>query len=462
MQNNAGAVINYVQSHHDEYLAGFQELLRLRSVSTDPVHHQDVIDCAQWIVREATRIGLKNAEALPTDGHPVVYAEYLEAGEDQPTILFYAHYDVQPPDPLELWQSPPFEPTVHDGKLFARGSADNKAGVFVTLKAFEAYFSTLGRLPVNVKVIFEGEEESGSPSIERFLSQNKERLIADYLIVNDGTNAPDQPIVPAGVRGIISGEVKVQGPKQDLHSGSYGGWVQNPLHMVSRIIASFHDATGRVAIPHFYDGVDPLNDEEKNLLSRAVMNGAFMDEMIEESGVKSYWAEAVAPLGERMWAQPCIDVNGMQGGYQGIGTKTIIPAEASFKFSARLAPGQEPGHIQNIIDEHIKGFEDEWTKISITFESNARAVKSIPTGKAADAIKRAFVISWGKEPLIYPEGGSVPLLGIFDRDFDNMPILSMAYVTGGGGHSPNEFIYIDSFHRGIECAVWFLEFIKKD
>lgn len=461
MQDNANVVIKYVQSHRDEYLEGFQELLRLRSVSTDPVHRQDVVDCAQWIVREATRIGLKNAEVLPTDGHPVVYAEWLEAGEDQPTILFYAHYDVQPPDPLELWQSPPFEPTVRDGKLFARGSADNKAGVFVTLKAFEAYFSTLGRLPINVKVIFEGEEESGSPNIEPFLAQNKQRLKADYLIVNDGTNALDQPIVPAGVRGIISGEVRVRGPKQDLHSGSYGGWVQNPLHVASRVVASFHDEMGRVAIPHFYDGVDPLNDEEKKLLNRALTNRAFMDEMLEESGVKTYWAGAVAPLGERMWAQPCIDVNGMWGGYQGIGTKTIIPAEASFKFSARLAPGQEPEYIKKIVSEHIRGFEDEWTIISISFDIGARAVKSIPKGRAAGAIKNAYVRSWGKEPLIYPEGGSVPLLGIFDRDFDNMPILSMAYVSGGGGHSPNEFIYLDTFHRGIECAVWFLDFIKE-
>lgn len=459
MQDNATTVIEHAQSHRDKYLSGFQEFLRLRSVSTDPVHQQDVADCAMWIVREAARIGLKNAEALPTEGHPVVYAEWLEAGEDQPTILFYAHYDVQPPDPLELWQSPPFEPTIRDGKLFARGSADNKAGVFVTLKAFESYFSTVGKLPVNVKVMFEGEEESGSPSIEPFLTQNKQRLKADYLIVNDGTNAPDQPIVPAGVRGIISGEVRVRGPKQDLHSGSYGGWVQNPLHVASRIIASFHDSTGRVAIPNFYDGVVLLNDEEKDLLHRAVSNRAFMDELIEESGIKSHWAGAVASLGERMWALPCIDVNGMWGGYQGIGSKTIIPAEASFKFSARLAPEQEPDHIQNTVAEHIKGFEDEWTNISISFDSSARAVKSIPKGRAADAINHAFTKSWGKEPLIYPEGGSVPLLGIFDRDFD-MPILSMAYVAGGGGHSPNEFIYIDTFHRGIECAVWFLELMK--
>lgn len=459
MQATVSAILDHIHSRRDEYLAGFYELLRFRSISTDPACRLELNQCAQWIADAASRIGLKNARLIPTGGQPVVYAEWLEAGTNQPTVLFYAHYDVQPPDPLELWEHDPFDPILRDDKLYARGVADNKSGVYVTLKAFEAYLSVEGKLPINVKVLFEGEEESGSPSMERFLLENKELLKADYMVVNDGTNAPGQPIVPAGVRGIISGEVKIRGPLRDLHSGSYGGWVQNPAHVLGQIIASFHEASGRVAISGFYDGVEPLTPDEQELLRIAVENQAFIGELMEESGVTTPWAGEVAPLGERMWALPCLDINGITAGYQGIGTKTIIPAEASFKFSARLAPGQDPDHIERVFADHVLRFESAYIKISISFETNARGVKSIPKGRAADAINRAFTESWGREPLIYPEGGSVPLLGIFDRDF-KMPILSMAYVTGGSAHSPNEYIHVDTLLRGLRCAVLFLSYMK--
>ncbi len=459
MPPETAKLIDHVNAHHDEFMKGFYKLLRFRSVSTDPIYQSELNQCAQWIAHEASQVGLKNARLMPTGGHPIVYAEWLEAGPDQPTVLFYAHYDVQPPDPLELWEHDPFEPVLRGGRLYARGVADNKAGVYVTLKAFEAYFSIEGKLPINVKVLFEGEEESGSPNIESFLFENKELLKADYMVINDGTNAPGQPIVPAGVRGIISGEVKICGPQRDLHSGSYGGWVQNPAHVLGQIIASFHDPSGRVAIDGFYDGVEPLTSDEQKLLRLAVENQSFIGELMEESGVTDPWAKEVAPLGERMWALPCLDINGVIAGYQGIGSKTIIPAEASFKFSARLAPGQDPDHIEQVFAAHVMRFENKHIKISISFETHARGVKSIPKGRAADAINRAFAESWGKEPLIYPEGGSVPLLGIFDRDF-KMPILSMAYVTGGSAHSPNEYIHVDTLLHGVQCAVLFLFYMK--
>ena len=440
--------IDYLHETHDKMLEDYKELLRFPSISADPAHAADVRDCAAWIVEQLQAMGFDNCEAIATAGHPVVYGEWLKAGADKPTVLVYSHYDVQPIDPLPLWRSEPFEGLIRDGQMIARGASDNKAGIWGNLKTFEALLKANGGLPVNVKIMFEGEEESGSPSIEDFVAANKDRLQADVLLNCDGDFDPDNPCLYYAGRGIVSAEVKVSGPQADIHSGSYGGLVQNPLHVAGRIIGSFHDAQGRIQLPGYYDDVKEVSQAEKARIAA----GFPADEMQEKAGVEQFWADAIAPVSERATVYPTLDVNGMWGGYQGPGSKTIIPAEAGFKITMRLAPDQDPRVVSQTLKNYVQGFATDAVKVECKIGEEAWYFQLVTEGPYLEAVQDAIESTVSKRAQLVRTGGSIPILGVFNR-FIGLPITAFAYGKGEGIHSPNESLDIDSFFIALEAAV---------
>lgn len=448
--------IAHAHDHYEQYLEGFKALLRIPSVSTDPAHTADVQHAAEWLVMEMSRIGLTNCQAIASEGHPVVYGEWLAAGADKPTILVYAHYDVQPVDPLDLWESPPFEPTVRDGRLYARGVIDDKCGAFINLKAFESIFETQGKLPVNVKIFFEGEEESGSPSMEPFVIAQKELLAADVLLISDGGSLPEQPLTITSVRGIVDAQVRVTGPQTDLHSGTFGGVVHNPAHLVGKMIAALHDEEGWVQIPGFYDDVLPLEPHEKERLPE--QEKALIPRHQEQAGVKAFWGPADYSYLERSTALPTCDVNGLTSGYQGPGMKTIIPSTASFKASMRLVPNQDPHDIARKFETFIKSFATETLDIEVAMGGMSRGVQLLSQGPVVEAISKAFEAVWGKRPLLYRQGGSVPIIGTFHHELQ-MPITTLGYGVGANGHAPNEYYVLDYFQKNIDTAIHFYNYL---
>ncbi len=449
--------VAYAHQSSSRYLEQFNELLRIPSISTDPAHKMDVARAADWIVTEMQRIGLSNARAIPTSAHPVVYGEWLGAGTQSPTILFYAHYDVQPVDPLELWETPPFEPAIRQGNLYARGVIDNKCGVVVNLQAVESMLGAVGKLPVNCKFIFEGEEESGSPSMEPFVKAHKELLSADLLVSSDGGSYDkDLPKVFSSLRGLVTAEVRITGPITDLHSGSYGGVVHNPAHLAARIIAAAHDNQGRIQIPGFYDAVRPLSAAQLEDLK--TQEKYILAQSRQETGLDVFWGVPEYTFLERQTAQPTFDVNGLYSGYQGAGSKTIIPARAGFKVSMRLVANQDPGDIAEKFSAFVSRFSSETLDIQTQVTSLCWPVQALFDGPCIEAVQRAFEATWGKRALLYRQGGSIPIMGMMQREL-RVPITNFGYGNGGNGHAPNEFCRLEHFFRGIDAAIHFYHYI---
>lgn len=442
------AAIAYNRAHRDQFMEHYKELLHFPSISADPAYKEDVKACAGWIVAELRRIGFDNCRTIPTSGHPVVYGEWLKAGDDKPTVLVYSHYDVQPVDPLHLWESEPFEAEIRDGRMFARGVSDNKAGVWGNLKVFESMLSANGELPLNIKVMFEGEEESGSPSMEPFVDSNKDLLKADVMLNCDGGFKPQNPRLSYAGRGIVSAEVRVKGPKADLHSGKFGGIVQNPLHVAGKIIGSFHDEEGRIQLPGYYDDVKAVSDSEKE----RILSGFQPMIMQEESGISDFWAKSIASDAERSTVYPTLDINGMWGGYQGAGNKTIIPAEAGFKVTMRLVPDQDPHKIAQIFKEYVEAFSTEGVKVSVEIGEEAWYFALETEGAFLEAVQTAIEDTIDKRAQLVRTGGSIPILGMFNR-LISVPITAYGYGDGENIHSPNENIKLDSFYLGMEGAI---------
>jgi acetylornithine deacetylase/succinyl-diaminopimelate desuccinylase-like protein len=442
--------VAHAHDNCERYLKGFSDLLRIPSVSTDPAYAEEVGRAAGWLVAEMERIGLANCQAMPSDGHPVVYGEWLEAGDDCPTVMVYAHYDVQPVGPLELWASPPFEPTVREGKLFARGAIDDKCGAYINLKAFESMFETSGSLPLNIKVFFEGEEEAASPTTGAFIAQNRDLLGADLLLVSDGGSWPDQPLCATSARGIVAGEVLVTGPKRDLHSGSYGGFVHNPTHLVAEIIAAFHDAEGRIQIPGYYDDVRPVEPVIAEQLR--TLESVAIPKYRAASGVRAFWGVPKFSILERGTVQPTLDVNGIYGGYQGEGGMTIIPARAGFKVSMRTVADQDSDDIAAKFRDFVMSFTRPTLDISVQVQDRSWPAGLLHQGPEVEALQRAYLATWGKEALLFRHGGSIPVLGIFQRELD-IPLLDFGLGVGDNGHAPNEYMDLDYFLRGVDTAI---------
>jgi acetylornithine deacetylase/succinyl-diaminopimelate desuccinylase-like protein len=444
--------IDYAHDQSDTYVEGFYEFLRIPSVSTDPKYKADMERCADWVVDEMNRIGFNNCRKIETDGQPVVYGDWLEASDDAPTLLVYAHYDVQPIDPIDLWDTDPFEPTMRDGRLYARGVIDDKCGVWLNLKSFESMFQTEGKLPVNVKLFFEGEEECGSPNMEPFVKANKELLSADALILCDGGFSGENPQQGYSARGVVGAQVTVKGSTHDLHSGMWGGGVHNPLHHASKIIASFHDDEGRVAINGYYDSVKKLSDSEYQAMLDV------WDEIGEETkkgaGVDTFWGDSVAPMPERLTALPTLDVNGMWGGYQDAGIKTIIPSSAGFKVTMRTVADMDPADVTKLFTDHVMSFAVDTLEIDIQILVEAYPFTMQFEGVLIDAAQDAYQTILGKTATMVRGGGSVPIGGMLQNEL-NMEILSFGFGSGDNVHSPNEYMNFEDFQKAMDTAIHF-------
>ena len=434
-------------------LAGFKTLLRFQSISQDAAFQPQLLACADWIVAEMRRIGLDDVKKLQTTGNPIVYAERLAAGADKPTILFYAHYDVQPVGDVTLWQSPPFEPTIIDDRLVARGAVDDKCGIWITLKAIESILATSGELPINVKLYFEGEEELGSKNAGPSIAANKDLLAADAVIITDGPFSPQQPIIGCAVRGTITGEVRVQGPPHDLHSGRYGGAVKNPIHYLARIIASFHDASGRVQITGFYDDAIPLTDRQArhlNLLWKTIG-----PPLQRAAGVDAFFGDYLGVFAERTTSQPTLDVGGITGGHQGEDNRAIIPAEARCKVTIRTIAGQDSDKMWQRFVEHVMAFAEKGIKIEAEKLGVAHPFLMSEEGREIRAIQWALKSVLSKESLLMRHGGSLAIGGLLGRAL-GAPVTMLGYGSGGNSHAPNEFIYLEDIQLATEVAIHLL------
>ncbi|MBX3055265.1 MAG: dipeptidase [Anaerolineae bacterium] len=446
--------ISYAQNNRERHLAELIEFLRIPSVSTQPEHQADVQRAAEWLVESLTAIGLENTHLIPTAGHPLVYADWLHA-PGAPTVLIYGHYDVQPAEPFDLWHSPPFAPTIRDDYLYARGASDDKGQVYAHVKAVEALLKSDGRLPLNVKFIIEGEEEMGGPSLSAFIPQQKELLAADVALVSDTAMvSPAQPSIVYGLRGMCYVMLDIYGPQRDLHSGTFGGGVDNPLNVLGHVIARLKDENGRVLIPGFYDRVRPLTDEERHLLAQYPFDEA---NWLAETGAPQPWGEPEFSLVERLGARPTLDVHGIIGGYTGPGGKTVLPAHVHAKFSMRLVPDQEPAEIQSLLEKYLADILPPTVTYELHWRGGAPASISDLHHPAMAAARKACQETYGRDPIFMREGGSIPVVGEFQTYLGLETVLLGFGLVSDQIHAPNERFYLPNYFHGIEASIRFFQ-----
>ncbi len=437
-----------LKSKRQHFQDELEEFLRIPSVSARSEHKGDMVRCADWVCGKLSEAGMK-AEVIRTKGHPIVYGELMQAGKKAPTVLVYGHYDVQPVEPLDEWETPPFEPTVRDGRMYARGTADDKGQIHVHMKAVEAYTAVKGKLPVNMKFLFEGEEEVGSVNLEDFVKNNTERLACDAAVVSDTPMlSPELPSICVGLRGLVYMEVRLKGPRQDLHSGSYGGAVVNPANALAEMIAQLKDKRGRVKIPGFYEQVKRPKPVERKALKKIPFKEA---DLKRETGVPAAGGgEEGYHFLERVWMRPTLDVNGFLTGYTGEGAKTIIPAKAMAKISMRLVPDQDPKKIRRAFERHVKSLKPKGVDMEIEFHSDGLPWGADPEGPLFVAAASAVKSTFGRAPLFIREGGSIPIIPMIERTLKT-PVLLLGFALPGCNlHSPNEWISLDLYHKGIE------------
>jgi acetylornithine deacetylase/succinyl-diaminopimelate desuccinylase-like protein len=428
---------------HDELF----EFLRIPSVSAKSDHNADTRRAAEWVQNALEKIGI-SAKLYPTAGHPVVVGEWRKA-PGAPTVLIYGHYDVQPAEPIDLWTSPPFEPSVRDGKIFARGSVDDKGQLFLHIKALEAHLATRKKLPVNVVVIAEGEEEVGSENLASFVKEQKKLLAADAVVISDSSMfAPGLPSILSSLRGLAYFEINVQGPKSDLHSGIYGGAIVNPAMALARILATFHDKNGRIAIPGFYKNVRAWDPKvRKQMRSLPFNDKTFM----KETGVDALGGEKGYTTLERLWIRPTCEVNGMLSGYTGEGAKTVLPAKAMAKVSCRLVPDQDPAEIEKLMKVHVAKVAPKGVKVRVNHLHGGRPWRAELNGPIYDAARRALRAAFGKDPVITGEGGSIPVVGDFEKIL-GAPVLLVGFgLPGENAHAPDEWMSEENFRLGMRA-----------
>ncbi len=445
-------VLQYLATHRTRLLNKLNDFLAIQSVSTDSAHIKDMHEAADFVKSYLDEIGFDRVEKQATPGHPLVYAEYKQAGPDAPTVLVYGHYDVQPVDPLDEWVSDPFTPEVRDGRLYARGSSDDKGQVFMHLAVFEAIMKTEGKLPLNVKVCIEGEEEIGSAHLYEILKEKKELFAADFAVISDsGMVAKSQPTILYGLKGFTGVEFTVTGPNHDLHSGMYGGAIRNPLMALSRLLASMKNEDEQITVSGFYDDVKPITDNEKKIIE--AVKG---EDYTQTTGVQTTVSEKGYTAKEHTMARPTLEVNGLYGGYQGEGSKTIIPSTATAKITCRLVPGQDPEHVQQLLVKHI----EEHTPSGVTVEVNkeplsAKAYMVEPDHPLIEKAAKSYSQAFGKETVYVRMGGSIPVVEWFDALFD-IPVVLLGFGTPEDRlHSPNESFPLDSFDKGMETLVYY-------
>jgi acetylornithine deacetylase/succinyl-diaminopimelate desuccinylase-like protein len=449
---------SYIQSNSQRYLDELFGLIRIPSISSESGHKGDMVKTAQYIVDQLLKAGADKAEIMETTGHPVVYAEKI-VDPAKPTILVYGHYDVMPVDPLDLWDSPPFEPEIRDGKIFARGAVDDKGQLFMQVKAFE-YLVLTNQLQFNVKWMIEGEEEMGSPALGKWLPGQKDLLKTDLILVSDTSMiAIDIPSITVGLRGLAYMEVEVAGPDKDLHSGLYGGAVANPANILAKMIASLHDENNHITIPGFYDDVLELSIEERKEMARAPFN---LVEYKNKLNIKATHCEKGYTVNECTGIRPTLDVNGMWSGYTGEGSKTVLPAKAFAKISMRLVPHQDPGKIAKLFSRHFESIAPDYVKVKVT-EHHGGYPYVAPTDTAAyRAASKAYETTFGTKPIPTRSGGSIPIISTFEQVLGVKSILMGFGLDTDAAHSPNENYYLECFYKGIETITWFYKYFEDE
>lgn len=451
-------IIDFIDSNYDRYIEELKQLLRIPSISTLPEHRNDMQIAASFVADKLKEAGMNRVEIFQTEGHPLVYGEWLGA-PGKPTVLVYGHYDVQPVDPIELWETPPFEPTIKGDNIFARGATDDKGQMYVHIKSVEAYFKTYGSLPLNVKFIIEGEEEIGSSNLTNFLKNNVELLKADAVLISD-TSLWDVgiPTITYGLRGLAYMEVEVIGPNRDLHSGTYGGAVPNPINILAEMISKLKDKDGRITIPGFYKDVLKLSKEERQNFKALKYSEK---DFAKSIGIKKSVGEKGYSVLERIWARPTLDCNGIVGGFTGQGAKTVIPSKASAKISMRLVPNQDPNKIAKLFTKHIKKIAPDYVKVNVTSIHGGYPVLAPLDHKATKAAARAMSKAFGKKTIFMREGGSIPIVVDFANRLKACPVLMGLGLDSENLHSPNEHFNLNHFKLGIKSSAYFLDEFSK-
>jgi acetylornithine deacetylase/succinyl-diaminopimelate desuccinylase-like protein len=451
-------VIDFINVNRERYLEELKALLAIPSISALPQHAGDVKRCAAWCAEEMGRIGLQNVRLIATPGYPVVYGDWLGA-PGAPTILFYGHYDVQPVDPLELWESPPFEATVRDGEIYARGSADDKGQVFMHFKAVEAHLKQNGRLPVNIKFILEGEEEVGSVNLDDFVRSHKAELAGDVVVISDSPMfARGVPSICYGLRGLVYFQIDLRGSSTDLHSGSFGGAVANPAFVLSQMIAQMKDRGGRIKIPGFYDDVVPLQEEERKAWASLPFNEK---KFRKDFGIPKVLGETGYTTLERTWARPTFEVNGLLSGFTGEGAKTVLPAVAMAKVSMRLVPNQHPDKIADLFEAHVRDLAPKTVELKITRMHGGKPWMTSYDNPFVQAAGRAIEKGFGQKPVFTREGGSIPVVSTFQEELGLPSVLFGVGLPDENAHAPNEKLDVANFHGGIISSAIFYDEISK-
>jgi len=456
MSVSLSSALAYIQDHREHFLEELEAFVSIASISTDPAAKPEMQRAAEWVAGQLRRLRMQNVAIYPTAGHSVVYGEWLGAGPAKPTVLIYGHYDVQPPEPLELWETPPFEPTRRGENLYGRGASDMKGQVMIALKALEA-LTYAGELPINVKFIIEGEEEIGSPNLDEFITVHKDLLACDFALNPDtGMIGADTPTVTYGLRGLAYFEIRVTGPEHDLHSGIYGGVVHNPAQVLCELIAGMHDEQGGVTLPGFYDSVRPLSEQERAELARLPMDEDFY---LQQTGAPALYGEAGYSPVERVGTRPTLEVNGLLSGFTGEGSKTVLPAKAMAKISMRLVPDQDPEQVYQQLLRYLETNAPatiRWQVIKMAGGFPSITDREIP---GVVAMSKALEATWGKRPMFRREGGSVPVVAQMHKSLGVESVLTGFGLPDDNLHAPNEKVHLPTFFRGIEAVTRYFDIL---
>lgn len=452
-------VIQFINSNREQYVEELKEFLRIQSISSDPEKKSEMQRAAEFLILKFKDMGFENIKILnPEEGHPVVFAEKI-VDTKKPTVLIYGHYDVQPVDPIELWTTPPFEPDIRDGKIWARGATDDKGQLYTHLKSVEAFIKTNSELPVNLKFIIEGEEEIGSPSLPKVIQSNKNLLKCDAVVISDTSMYDEKtPSITYSLRGLAYFQIEITGPNRDLHSGTFGGAVMNPIQALCELLAGMKDKNGKITIPGFYDDVLPLTKKERDGFKKLKFNE---NNYMKELGVKELFGEKGFSTLERTWARPTLEINGIWGGYTGVGAKTVLPSKAYAKISMRLVPNQTPKKVEKLLKDYLKKVVPKSVTYKLeTLHGGEPAITPIDN-KAIQIAAQAMKYAFGKEPVFIREGGSIPIVVDFSRTL-KAPVVLMGFgLSTENLHSPNEHFDLNNFHRGILSSAYFMnEFTK--
>jgi acetylornithine deacetylase/succinyl-diaminopimelate desuccinylase-like protein len=444
-------VVDFINVNRDRYIDEMKQYLAIPSISALPEHKGDVRACAEWTANEMRRIGLQNVRLEETPGHPVVYGEWLGA-PGKPTILFYGHYDVQPVDPVQLWTSPPFEATVRDGEIYARGSADDKGQVFMHFKAVEAHLKQNGNLPVNMKFLIEGEEEVGSANLDNFITAHKDLLKADVVVISDSPMFDRGiPSICYGLRGLTYFQIDLRGSKSDLHSGSFGGAVANPAFVLAQVLSQMKDKSGRIKIDGFYDDVVPLREEERAEWARLPFNEK---KYKQELGAPKLFGETGFTTLERVWARPTFEVNGLLSGFTGEGAKTVLPAVAMAKVSMRLVPNQDPQKIGDLFEAYLQKVAPKTVEMKVTRMHGGKPWMTAFDNPYVQAAGRAIEQGFGQRPVFNREGGSIPVVSTFQEELGLPCVLFGVGLPDENAHAPDEKLDLGNFHNGVIASAF--------